>query len=124
MNYLLLSLLLIICHFLGDFVFTNSSMLNAKQFGKPLSPIFIHAGIHGVLMLLVFLFFVDIQTAVLLGSAQWIAHFIIDVWKGKMNVWFPELADPKNKSHWIIFGFDQLLHMICILAMVFFYESF
>ncbi|MCX6312566.1 MAG: DUF3307 domain-containing protein [Bacteroidetes bacterium] len=124
MNYVLLFLLLFICHFLGDFVFTNSTMLEAKQKGSPLSPIFMHAGIHSMLMTLTLLFFVDVKTAAFLGSAQWISHFIIDVWKGKMNVWFPKLADNKNKSHWIIFGFDQLLHQICILAMIYSVKEF
>src|SRR5690606_26867796 len=49
---------------------------------------------------------------------QLVSHFAIDVWKGKMNVWFPFLADPTNKFHWYIFGFDQYLHALIIICMI------
>jgi len=48
---------------------------------------------------------------------QLITHFLIDVWKGRMNGWFPTLQSPANKWHWIVFGFDQFLHALVIIGM-------
>lgn len=35
-----------VCHFLGDFVFVNDSMLSAKKIGSPISPILAHSAVH------------------------------------------------------------------------------
>ncbi len=43
-----------------------------------------------------------------------------DVLKGKCNVWFPSAANPANKLHWILFGFDQFLHAVVIILMAYF----
>lgn len=48
---------------------------------------------------------------------QLFSHFLIDVWKGKMNVWVPSLTNPANVWMWIIFGLDQLFHQIIIILM-------
>lgn len=113
-------ILLFACHFLCDFTHLSTNwMLAAKRFGKPLFPIFIHASVHAMLMSLVLLFFIGhTDTWVYLVLFQWSTHFLIDVWKGKMNYWFPELQNPANKWHWIVFGFDQFLHAIVIIIMV------
>jgi len=34
-----------------------------------------------------------------------------------MNGWFPALQSPANKWHWVVFGFDQLLHALVIIGM-------
>lgn len=111
---------LFICHFLADYTHLSTSwMLNAKRLGKPLYPIFTHAFIHASLML-VLLALVFGFSGFKLASLflfQLITHFLIDVWKGKMNSWFPTLQSPANKWHWIIFGLDQLLHALVIIKM-------
>ena len=94
-------------------------MLKAKQFGKPLYPILIHAGVHAGLMCTVLLFFTSPVEAIKLGLFQLVVHFVLDTWKGRMNEWFPELQDNTKKGYWIIFGFDQLLHQFTILLMVY-----
>ena len=117
---------LFICHFLADYTHLSTAwMLNAKRLGKPLFPITIHALVHSLLMgvfltvlgygnLLKF----DIVDKLMIF--QFITHFIIDVWKGRMNGWFPSLQSPANKWHWIVFGFDQFLHAVVIILMVYF----
>lgn len=111
---------LFICHFLADYTHLSTAwMLNAKRLGKPLYPIFTHAFIHASLMLvLLALVFGSsgFKLAALFGF-QLITHFLIDVWKGRMNGWFPSLQSPANKWHWIVFGFDQLLHALVIIGM-------
>ena len=110
---------LFICHFLADYTHLSTAwMLNAKRLGKPLFPIFSHAGLHTILMFLFLSFFTnDLGLVFKLSAFQLITHFLIDVWKGRMNGWFPALQSPANKWHWIVFGFDQLLHALVIIAM-------
>jgi hypothetical protein len=111
---------LFICHFLVDYTHLSTAwMLNAKRLGKPLYPIFTHAFIHASLMLVLLALvfgFSGFKLAALFGF-QLITHFLIDVWKGRMNGWFPTLQSPANKWHWIVFGFDQLLHALVIIGM-------
>jgi len=115
----LLLILLFTCHWLADYTYLSTSwMLNAKRFGKPLIPILTHAMMHTILMWVclatVYGFIVNVMYVCLF---QLITHFLIDVWKGRMNGWFPALQSPANKWHWIVFGFDQLLHAIVIIIM-------
>ena len=110
---------LFICHFLADYTHLSTTlMLNAKQFGKPLFPIFIHALVHTLLMSLVLGWFIGFTNIwAYLAIFQWVTHFLIDVWKGRMNRWFPSLQNSVNKWHWVVFGFDQLLHALVIITM-------
>ena len=110
---------LFICHFLADYTHLSSNwMLSAKRLGKPLFPIFAHAGMHTILMFITLIYFdVDLKLAFELSAFQLTTHFLIDLWKGRMNGWFPALQSPANKWHWIIFGFDQFLHALVIIIM-------
>ncbi len=112
---------LFFCHFLADYTHLSTSwMLNAKRLGKPLLPILAHAMVHSVLMLITLCFIFAPEKAELilwLSLFQLISHFIIDVWKGRMNGWFPSLQNPANKEHWIIFGLDQYFHAVVIIIM-------
>lgn len=121
-----LLVLLFTCHWLADYTWLSTSwMLNAKRFGKPLIPIAAHAGVHALSMGFVLHFYLnghllkfDIVDKLILF--QFGTHFLIDVWKGRMNGWFPLLQSPANKLHWVVFGLDQLLHAIVIITMVYF----
>lgn len=116
-----------VCHWLADYThLSNFWMLNAKRLGSPLLPILAHASIHSLLMG----FWIILYSYLIPKSISWniwlnvvlfqlVTHFIIDTWKGKMNYWFPNLQNPTNKSHWIVFGFDQLLHNIVIILMTY-----
>ena len=110
---------LFICHWLADYTHLSTAwMLNAKRLGEPLFPIFAHAGMHTILMFLFLVWFTnDLSLVLKLSAFQLITHFLIDVWKGRMNGWFPALQSPANKWHWIVFGFDQLLHALVIISM-------
>ncbi|MCX6185983.1 MAG: hypothetical protein NTU43_03160, partial [Bacteroidetes bacterium] len=55
---------LFICHWLADYTLLSTAwMLNAKRFGKPLFPIFIHAAMHTMLMSLVLGWFIGFTNA-------------------------------------------------------------
>lgn len=119
-----LLIILFACHFLADYTHLSTNwMLAAKRIGTPTFPIFCHALVHTLLMgfsLMIVNHFHRIEFNMFLFSMllQLISHFLIDVWKGRMNVWFPALQSPANKWHWIVFGFDQLLHAIVIIFMI------
>jgi hypothetical protein len=108
---------LFFCHFLCDFTpLLNNWMLNAKRLGTPLFPIAVHACIHSTLM---YGFLLTISpNSIWLALFQFSTHFLIDVWKGKMSVWFATLQNPLNKMFWVIFGFDQFLHAVVIILML------
>lgn len=97
---------LFFCHLLADYTHLSTTwMLNAKKIGKPFIPIMVHAMVHALLMG-IFLSCFGISNVIWLMVFQFITHFLIDVWKGKMNVWFPNLQNNSNKWHWIVFGTD------------------
>lgn len=115
------------CHFLADYTHLSTAwMLKAKRLGKPLFPIFTHALVHSVLMFSFIWAYNSYCWGIWHGIViqelnlflfQITTHFLIDVWKGRMNGWFPSLQSPANKWHWIVFGFDQLLHATVIIVM-------
>lgn len=110
---------LFVCHWIADYTWlSTSTMLAAKRFGKPLCPIFNHSCVHACLMAIPLTIFIGYKILVpYLLLFQIGTHFLIDVWKGRMNGWFPKLQSPANKWHWVVFGFDQLLHALVIITM-------
>lgn len=112
---------LFVCHYIGDYTHLSMPfMLTAKKIGKPLSPIFDHAGLHALLMWATMILLLPKSKWILvlcLCFLQLISHSIIDILKGRMNVWFPSIANPANKVYWYIFGLDQLLHALIIILM-------
>ncbi|MEO8761862.1 MAG: DUF3307 domain-containing protein [Bacteroidia bacterium] len=120
MNNSILLISLFFCHFLADYTHLSTNwMISAKGLGRPLFPIIAHASVHALLMGITLTLF-GIRGNILwqLIVFQLVTHFLIDVWKGRMNGWFPSLQSASNKWHWVIFGFDQFLHAIVITLMV------
>lgn len=115
------------CHWLADYTHLSTSwMLSAKSVGRPIIPILAHGLVHTLLMVITMVILektgvinITSNTAFYLAIFQCISHTLIDIWKGRMNVWFPSLRSPQNKFHWVVFGFDQLLHAIVIIIMVY-----
>lgn len=121
----ILLLLLNVCHFLGDYPPLSVPFLKAKSIGSPLLPILAHAGIHAILMGITMTIlgygncFTGFDIVGKLMFFQLSTHFLIDILKGKMNVWFPSLRNQENKLHWFVFGADQLLHEVVIILMAY-----
>ncbi len=109
-----------VCHWAADFTHLSTDwMLNAKRYGKPLYPIFIHALVHALLFFTTVWILYDMDKAIFAGGFQLITHFLIDLVKGKLSFWFRELEDPTNKFHWWIFGADQFMHHAVIVLTVY-----
>ncbi len=103
-------------HYIGDYTHLSTKwMLDAKRVGKPIEPILAHAMMHCLLVWFILSLFGSSNPGLVL--VELITHFIIDVLKGKCNVWFPAVSNPANKSHWYIFGFDQFLHHVVLVVI-------
>ena len=114
----LLLIALLICHYLADFCLTWPALIRSKADGRNVWPILLHAAVHAVLMggcLLVF--GVNTEQLFLLMSLELVTHFIIDVGKAAVSVKLPLLADIKQKPYWVLFGLDQLLHQLVVVAI-------
>ena len=88
---------LLICHYLADFCLTFPAMIRAKADGRSPWPIMLHAGIHAGL----------VGICLLVWGISWklfMAHYLI-------------LTDMKKKPYWMLYGFDQLLHLLVIVMM-------
>ncbi|MBR5638748.1 MAG: DUF3307 domain-containing protein [Muribaculaceae bacterium] len=116
---LLISLL--VCHFLADFCLTTSQMIEAKATGKHLQHIVLHAAVHAVMMGVVLLVFgVSSAVVVWLFAFELITHLAIDYGKGFLGRKFMALGDNTTKPFWVLYGFDQLLHLMVVVAIVYF----
>lgn len=116
---LLISLL--VCHFLADYCLTTSQMIEAKATGKHLQHIVLHAAVHAVMMSVVLLAFgVNYTVVAALFAFELLTHFAIDYGKGLLGRKFMALGDNTKKPFWVLYGFDQLLHLMVVVAMVYF----
>lgn len=113
-----LLIVLLICHYLADFCLTTPAMIRAKTDGRNVGPILLHAGIHAVLMGLCLLIWgVAWEMLLLLMLAELVSHFLIDTAKGRLTARFPKLADMQQKPYWMLYGLDQLLHLLVIVCI-------
>ena len=119
MQFILL-ISLLFCHFLADYCLTTPQMIKAKASGKKIQHIFLHSCVHAVLMTLVFFAFcIPLKTILLLFTFELCSHFIIDYMKGLVGRMYPAFADNQQKPFWVLYGIDQLLHLLVIVAMVY-----
>lgn len=117
-NIVLLLIALFVCHYLADFCLTMPMMIRAKADGKNLWPILLHASIHVALMVCCLWFYgVEVKLLGVLMALELFSHFIIDTLKAKLSVKYPRLADPHKKSYWMLYGLDQLLHQLVVMAI-------
>ena len=109
---------LLICHYLGDFCFTSPGMIKAKADGRRPWPILLHSCIHAALVGLILVCWrVSWKLILLMMLLEVVSHFFIDLGKGRISARFPTLSDPKEKAYWMLYGFDQLLHLSVLLLI-------
>lgn len=116
-NAILLAALLV-CHYVADFCLTLPMMIRAKADGRNPWPILLHAAIHAALMGgCLWGFGTGGLLLWILMTTELLSHFLIDILKARLSVWFPFLADTNRKPYWIIYGLDQLLHQLVVAAI-------
>ena len=117
MNAVLL-IVLLVGHYLADFCLTTPAMIRAKVDGRKVGPILLHAGVHALLVGVCLLVFgVPWKLLLFLMLAELVSHFLIDMVKGRLTARSQELADMQQKSYWMLYGFDQLLHLLVIVGI-------
>ncbi|MCR4854335.1 MAG: DUF3307 domain-containing protein [Prevotella sp.] len=113
-----LLLALIVCHYLGDFCLTFPAMIRAKADGRKPLPIMAHAAIHALLMVVCFAIAGVSAKGILIAAAiEWVTHFLIDTAKGRLTARFAILSDQGQRPYWMLYGFDQLLHLFVIVGI-------
>ena len=122
MTRLLIALL--VCHYLADYCLTLPVMIRAKADGRNLWPIMLHAAVHALLVGLCLLTWgVAWKLLLLLAAVELATHFFIDTCKARLSAHYSYMADIHNKSYWMLYGFDQLLHLL-ILVLIWYNVSF
>jgi len=115
---LLLLISLLVCHYVADFCLTTPAMIRAKADGHNPWPILLHAAIHAGLMGLCLLLWATSWRFVWLAMVvEWGTHFLIDWTKARLSARFPRLADQQQKTYWMLYGFDQLLHQLVVVGI-------
>jgi len=120
-NVVLLLMTLLACHYLADFCFTSPSMIRAKANGRTAWPILLHAGIHaGLVSICLLLWCVSWKSLLMLAFVEFVSHFLIDTAKGRLTAHYLILVDMQKKIYWVLYGFDQLLHLL-VIVMIWYY---
>ena len=118
---MLLLITLFICHYLADFCLTSPTMIRAKADGRNPWPILLHAGVHaGLVGICLLCWRTSWKTLLLLVLLELVTHFLIDTAKGRLTARFPALADMQQKPYWMLYGLDQLLHLMVLVLIWYF----
>lgn len=114
---ILLLTLLLIKHFIWDFYYQPPYMWKNKgTFGHPGG--LLHSGAHAISSLLILLPFAP-EWALFLASCEFVIHYAMDFTKMNLNRdmgW----ACNTHDQFWQLTGFDQLVHQITYVGMVFY----
>lgn len=123
MRELFLLLSLLVCHYLADFCFTSPAMIKAKADGRNPWPILLHAGIHaGLVGVCLLCWQISWSLLLMMMALELVSHFLFDTAKGRLSERFHHLADPQKKPYWMLYGFDQLLHL-SVMVMIWFFSK-
>ena len=113
---LTLMLLLQVKHLFADFFMQTARMLSARDVYFHLGRLQ-HAGLHAGLSATVFLAIGSpLGFVVWLCALEWIVHFHIDFGKGRYSVKVGH--GPADAGYWRAFGFDQFLHQLTYVGMI------
>ena len=114
----LLLISLLVCHYLADFCLTSPAMIRAKADGRNPWPILLHASIHaGLVVICLLCWLTPWKLLLLLMFLELVSHFLIDTAKGRLTARFPALADMQQKPYGMLYGLDQLLHLMVLVVI-------
>lgn len=110
---LILSIKLVLAHLIGDFVLQPDSWVKAKE-NEKFKPkyLYYHIGIHALLLILLLQFQLKYSMGIIFIL---VTHFLFDLGKMKFQ---------KKNNKIILFFIDQLLHLLVITAVVYYYTPF
>ncbi len=114
---LLLITLLLIKHFIFDFLYQPPYQWQNKGTYGHLGGI-IHSGQHAVATFLILLFFINPISAVVISVLEFGIHYHMDWFKMKYNKLKGWTATTHNEF-WILLGVDQLVHSLTYVLIVY-----
>jgi hypothetical protein len=117
MNILLLLFLLSSKHFICDFPLQTQYQIDMKKYYGNWGGI-VHSLIHSVGTFLILVFFISLIPALLFSLLDGTIHYHIDWLKMKLNRLY-NLSPTNSKLYWFLFGFDQYLHQLTYLFIVY-----
>lgn len=117
MEILLILTLFALKHFVVDFPLQVAYQWQNKGTYGHLGGI-IHAGLHACGTLLILYFFAPFDIAVQLALLDGFIHYHIDWAKMNINKYYGWGANTHEEFWWLL-GFDQLLHSLTYLGIVF-----
>ena len=120
MDVILLLFLLLTKHFIVDFPLQNSYQYLNKGTWLHLGGI-LHSSLHGIATGLIMSFFTSSELAIILALMDLLVHYAVDFSKVKINKHFG-LAPSTHEQFWWLLGFDQWLHNLTYLAIVYFVQ--
>ena len=104
-------------HFVADFPLQTSWMAKTKGIYGHRGGL-IHAGIHAALTFGVLVVFgVPLLAVLVLVAVEWVIHYHID-W-AKQAYTIPKGLTPADSQFWVLIGFDQLLHQLTYVGLVY-----
>jgi hypothetical protein len=113
---LLFLTLILLKHFIVDWVIQTDEMANEK--GNKPTLLFLHGLEHAIGSFIIALFFISPVKALMLVTMEMLIHCSIDFIKskiiGKTNWKFPK------KNFLISMGFDQFLHQLTYIALAYY----
>lgn len=117
-DFILLSLLFALKHFIVDFPLQTSPYLykNKGVYGHPGG--LIHSGLHGVGTFLILLAFAPIGWVCALSLFDELIHYHIDWAKVNINDRFG-WGPTTHSEFWVLLGLDQLLHSLTYILMIY-----
>lgn len=107
--------LLLVKHFFADFVLQSRYQLHNKGLYGHWGGI-LHAFIHAIGTMIVFIIFGDWRAAVLLGLVDGLVHYHVDWLKAQINQQYDLTV--QHKGFWMVLGCDQLLHQLTYVGLV------
>jgi hypothetical protein len=118
---LILLLLLQVKHLFADYFWQTPRMLRDRGRFWHLGRLH-HAFLHAAFSAIIFLALgAPLIFSLLLGLAEWAAHYLIDFAKGWHAESHPQ--GPEEPGFWRAFGTDQLAHQLTYLAMIWAWAS-
>ena len=104
-------------HFVADFVLQNVWMLQKARPGWDfVVPLALHCVVHSGLTLIA-CWYIN-PTYWWLALVDFVIHFTMDRIKAGPR-YFGRYRDPKAKAYWVTFGFDQLVHHLTDLLVIY-----
>jgi hypothetical protein len=114
-------IMLLVAHFLGDFILQSSKMAHEKM--ESLKFFFIHCFIYAGVILLALVNFGPIKNVVWIFIAITVSHAIIDFCRIKIMNKAAKRKTDNNSVDFVAFLIDQILHILVILVCGFFIKE-